>query len=552
MPNVYQGTEPDVYLINNIYDPDDPARNGAGQTVPAVGSVIIDNISVPGKYVIKLVDAIDGVTLKATLVEQHVVADGVEGGDRIISYGNDTMMLYFDDRSSPARLIVDSKFVLVGSASAKYRLVKVNGTTRTTISLALDNDGDPIGSYVPIIDSGQPGIRKFSECYTTHTLEEGDFVELEIYDTQNVITTTVRLITKRATVANDLIASSNPIVGFSAEANQIAGGDWVIYVNQNPEDLTIFPELTYADGTKERIAVDGNQTLIFGMDEIDTTVPETQYHVIIKHFLPDGVPATIAEGESVKFVSYERFIRIIARGVFTFSKIMPIPVWNPATDSWKLNFVGYYQSRDKFEYLAPSAVQYVGDSFDGDNYSETQTLIINSQTIDGNGDVVSYQQTFAIRLNAPGDEAHATHWTISSSEASEFVYGAQTSEHTRPKLNYDAGRGSYFIPTELFANSGEVIDNFFYQIEPPFLPPGETESPDPTHFIVRDGLNGRVLTSSPVPLASYGQEFSLLSNTGNPAQYNDSTVIVEFLLESGGSYLILFGVPVEVAPSLPC
>jgi hypothetical protein len=90
------------------------------------------------------------------------------------------------------------------------------------------------------------------------------------------------------------------------------------------------------------------------------------------------------------------------------------------------------------------------------------------------------------------------------------------------------------------------LDNFYYRTTPPYIAPAETTAPDPTHFVIRDGVNGRVLTAAPVEIATYDQEFTLLSNNNDPAQFNNSTVIVEFLLDEGNTYAILFGVPVEV------
>jgi hypothetical protein len=541
--NVYQGSQPDVYSIGQIYDPAIHTGSLEGLTVPALTSLVVDNISIPGKYILYTVDSVDPLTLASTLVTLHSVLTGVDENDHILNYGNDTMMLFFDDRSTPTRLIVDSKFVLIGSASSEYRLVKVVGTDRVVISVVIDGTGDIIGTNVPIIDTAVPGVRKLSDCHTTHPIVNGEFIELEVYDSTGVLTTRLRLIAKQATVATDFSSSSNPIVGFGAEANQQIGQTWVIYVNQNPEDLTIFPEITYENGTKELIAVDNISTFIYGMEAVDSSIAGAEYHVMIKHFLADDIPSTITQGEGVRFLLYERFIRIVERGIFQYSKIMPIPLWNPTANEWELSYIGYFESRDSFEYLSNNAITYTGPAFDGTAYGTEQPLTINASVDDGEGNISTYQQDFVIWLNGNGGVAP---WTIADDNVTPFIYGEESVIHNRPKLNYDVTRQTYFVPIASFPDNVSFLDNFYHRAEPPFVQPAETQEPTPSHFIVRDGVNGRVLTAAPVDIATYGGEFSLISNIGDNAQYNDATVIVEFLLEDGGNYGILFGVPVEV------
>lgn len=543
---LFSGTEPDVYSLSKIFDPDihDPnAESSRGLVVPAVDSLVVDRTSSPGKLVLWIVKSVDPVTFKSTLELQHDVHEVDAGPDRLVSYGNDTLMLHFDDRSDPTRLIVDGKVVLVGNYSAEYRLVKIVGDEEVIISFEIDNDGNIVSDRIPIVDTAVSGIRRFADAHTSYNIEDGDFIRLEIYDTTGVLTTEVRLIAKRSATLNDYLSSSNPLVAFDATANQLNGSEWVLYKGQNPEDLTVWPEATYADGTKELVPINSVNCFIYGVDEIDTDTPGVYYNVIIKYFLADDVPSAIAQGENNRFVITEEKIKIVNRQLFSYSKIQPVPKYNSVASRWDLVFFAYDEDRDGFRILEPTAVEYVGATFDGTAIGQQQNLVIRSIVDDGNGYEIAHVEEFTIQVNDP---TSATPFLIAPDENSELIYGENTGTHHRPLVNYDASRGTYFIPTSDFADTTEYLDNFYYRSNPPRNPLTEQEPPVPTHFVMRDSTNGRILVSEPIAIGTYDQEFVLLSNTGNANQYNNKTIMVEFLQEISGTFTILVGVPVEV------
>ena len=542
---LFRGTVQDVYLIEKIYDPDvhTTDEEAAGKVVPAIGSLVVDNQSIPNKYVIWVVDAVDPNTLKTTYAAGQFVTDVQDEFGRLISYGNDTLMLYYDDRGEPTRLIVDSKFVLIGGNAAEYRIKTVINGENVIISSLLDNEGEIVSDRIPIVETGVDGIRRLQDCHTTFEMHPSEFYILEIFDSTGAMTTQARMISKRSTILNDLVASNNPIVEFTADANQIDGANWVLYVGQNTDDLAIWPKITYANGWSEIVPINNMDTYLYGMDDVNTDVADVQFPLIIKHFLADDIPSTIALGEGVRYLLFETVLRIIARQYTNYSKISVIPWYDTGASTWKLTFLGYYNSRDRFEVLAPSAVRFVGTEFDGDAEGAQQELTINADIVNEFGDIETWTQSFAIKV---ADVNAETPFLIAPDSSSPFVYGAQTVDHNRPKLNYDPIRETYFIPTSLFADEAELIDNFYTRAAPPYLPETEMEAPTPTHFTVRDRTNGRVLVSVPVPISVYDQEMAFIVTGTDASEYNNSTVIVEFLKDMSGHFDVLYGVPVEV------
>jgi hypothetical protein len=545
---LFRGSEADVYLQSDIYDPDVhglPQDAPEGLVVPAIGSIVI--VGDTGNRTLWVVDSVEDIELEGETVKKtHLVpANIIENGittTRLVSYGNDTLMLYYDDRAEYTRCIPDSKFVCIGGNAAEYRLVKDVGGEITVISLKLDNDGNVEGDRIPIVDSAIPGIRVLTSCHTASDLDDGDLITIQIFDSTGVMTTTAIMTCKRSTILNDLLASTNPIVEFGASANQIDGANFVVYLGQNPEDLTIWPEIVYADGQRELVTVDGVRTFIYGLEDVNSNSVGLQFPILVKHFLAEDVPTTIALGEGVRYLQVEKNILVVPRVYASFSKIGIAPIFNPGTGEWSLVFLAYKRSRDTFAIINPNTITWVGPSFDGTAIGVQQNVTIQIPYINQAGNTVYFNQSFTIKVNGI---AAAEPFLVADDENTDFVYGEESSQHKRPTVQYDATRETYFIPTSRHSTMQKFLDDFYFRASPPFLEETEVVAPTPTHFIFRNPTNGQVLTPLPVAVSQYDQEMSL-ATTGGPNQYFNQQLIVEFLYYNGISYDILFGM--SVAP----
>lgn len=540
---LFRGSEPDVYLKTDIYDPDIhglPAVAPEGLTVPAIGSLVIDGDV--GNRVLWVVDRIEDISFEGETVPKVylIPADVIDDGDsstRLVSYGNDTLMLYYDDRSTPTRCVPDSKFVCIGGSAAEYRLVKTINNEEVVISLLLDNVGSIIGDRIPIVDSSIEGIRTLEDCYTANDLDDGDIVTIQIFDSAGVMTTTAKMTCKRSTILNDLVSSSNPIVGFDANANQIDGANFIVYLGQNPEDLTLWPEIAYSDGQREIITIDGINTFVYGLDEVNSDVIGLQFPILIKHFLASDIAATIALGEGARYIQVEKNVLIVPRVYSEFTKIGVAPVYSSGTGEWSLQFIGYYASRDNFKLINPGDVTYVTGTFDGSVIGSFQEFTIGVPYVNESGNTVQFTQDMAVKVEGI---AHPEPFLVAEDLVTTFVYGEESLVHKRPTIQYDGVRETYFIPTSRHADLAEFLDDFYDRSAPPFLAGTEIEAPTPTHFILRSVTNGMVLTPTPIDVTLYDQEMTLVTS-GGPDQYLNQHVIVEFLSYNGTSYDVLFG-----------
>lgn len=633
---------PDVYLIGQIYDPDVDGTDVAssGKIIPSVGSLVVDNGLGGTSYVLWVVHSVHPVTFKSTLVPARIVDD--LGIDKVLSYGNDIYMIYYDKRVAPTRLVIDTKLVILGTNTSEYKLIKTfpDGTTQP-ISISVDADGssineftvsnigteeDPqvqrvfqcikpfatetcialvwvnenklqetdyttvidennpgrvlvtlnpsvvygVGSTVvirlysvsdraPVIETAVQGVRRCSNCYTTFDMHDGELVYLELYDSAGVMTSRIKLIARHATVLNDFESSSNPITAFVAKANQEKdNGDFVLYTDQTVERLAIYPELIFADGSKQMLTVDGLTTFVYGLNEVQTTIAGMEYPILVKKFLAMGVPSLLGEmtPNGTRFLVLEKKLVIEPRGRAGISKISIIPIWNPTTLRWDVRYFAYYIERNAFLDVTNQVTYTNPDvTFNGQLLDTRQNIIIRVPETMPEGDVQDYEQVISLILRSntatvPYEFSDVQPPAVPPFIPSETVYGIQDQWHNRPIINYDSTLEQYFIPTSLFPTdetdrAKNFLEPFYIHAEPPFIPAIETQAPTPTHFILRDSLTGRSLSMHAISVEDYDSPFALIT-LSSPNEYVSKTVIVEFLLQQGSTYSILYGVPVKV------
>lgn len=529
-----------IYSKSDIYDPDIDGTNvqASGKIVPAILSIVIDNT------IIYIVESVDPVTYKSTLVPTRIVTE--EGGDvdQLISYGNDQYMLYYDDRVSPTKLIIDSKVILFGSNSVEYLLTKESDNVITSIGLYIDSTGEIHGDRIPMT-SVATGMLKPANCHTLSSLSEGDTVKLSIFDGAGVLTTIITLTAKNAPILNDLSSSANPITGFNVTCSQELDGDWVLYLGQNPEHLAIFPELVYSDGTKYQIPINNQNCFLYGMEDVESNYPGLEYTVLLKYFMPAYVESTLADEN--RSISLEKNIVVMARSKDEISKISAIPIWNTSTSKWDMKYFAYYQSRNTFEDVTNSIEYTPGMAYDPTIINDQQLfqikLIYIPEAIGTTAQ--TYIQDIVVTLRIPSDSEP---WIIAPSIDAAFVYGSNDALHIRPVIHYDSSLTQYFVPTSKFVNSNKLIENFYTNSTPPYLVSSEVVAPTPDYFTIREVSSGRVLLSSPIAIAEYEQAFNML-HLNTPNQFVNTTVIVEFLIKNGNLYTLLYGVPVEVRTS---
>jgi len=125
------------------------------------------------------------------------------------------------------------------------------------------------------------------------------------------------------------------------------------------------------------------------------------------------------------------------------------------------------------------------------------------------------------------------------------IYGVDSPILPRPVLNFDEVTNKYFIPTSKFSTEDMMLEAFYYKTRPLYNSGWLSSPPKPSHFTIRNAVNGTILLSAPVPVDGYQQKFAI-TDTVNPNQLLGTNCIVEFLLYERNQYTVLYGAPVDV------
>ena len=518
-----------VYPMEKIYDPD-KHEDPEGYYIPAVDSLVVKSVAgnVKQLYVVLTVDPL---TKKSTFgpIDIPITPDDET---RILGYGNKICMLYYDNRTEKTLLVIDEKISIYGGNSSEYQLVRITKDgTRVPISLYIDSHGVVKGSLVPIVDSGVPHIKKCLNCHTLYPMIPGEMIILEIYSGAGILLTEINLTSRKALILTDFEKEANPVIGFVATANQNDGSDWVLYQFQNKAALTIWPKLVYHDGTEQLVPIDSQSCFIYGMEEIDTSITDIEYKVMLKYFLSDKMISTIAGSDIDGFLLFEKNLKIVSRVTNTCSKISFIPVWNNTESKWELNYVAYFADKSGYEIIQPSQITYDGVQFNGKLLDAWQTLKIKTPFAVKEGYVEEYGQSFAIFLSS---ESSTEPYLIGQSKSDPLIYGRDNDGFRRPVIYFD--NDLYFISSNLFENEKSFLNNFYYQAAPPIDEEIGKEPPTPTHFTIRNMSDGHVLISDVVKVEKYNTSMTWLT-TVSPDEYVGKTVLVEFLKEVGTDVL---------------
>ena len=556
-----------IYDYTNVYDPDidgaDPSASG--KIIPAVLSIVIDNRT--SEWKIYLVKSVDSRTFKCTYTDFPYKT--IDRRSMILNYGNDVFMLYYDNRTSPTRLTVDAKMILFGSNIASYRLVK----NSNVISYVLRQSGtssEYAVSQVPVVevtDKYVDGVRRCNTCYTTATLVDGDIVTLELFDSTGVMIAEVELIARKSTILNSASAALNPITGFSASANQMVGEDWYLYKGQAKNNLSIFPEVHFADGTSFVVPVDNNACYLYGMEDVDTNMVGNKYPILVKYYINSRYtvdPSLNVVAGTKRVLSSEHNIVILEKPVGSISKISVVPVWNANTNNYSLKMLAYNEERDGVSDVTSKIMNdssgaggvktsvLTAGSFSPTTFGSLQEFTVRFNIPADNGYSVNYTQSFAIILKNPAElpstGSGRDRFQIVNPDNHDIVYGIDNVTYNRPVIYWDStadnSSGRHYISTEEFPTESAFLETFYRLACPPAnTTAGESQAVTPTHFRYRD-VSGNLLTST-YRINEYHRGIIINSLAGTPV--TGGTIVMEFIYRvAGADVAIIYGVPVTV------
>ena len=538
---IYNNRKPDSYAYADIFDPDNPQ---SGKYFPSLYSIVIKE---DGS--VWYVATRNETTYKVTLKPINVVkTDSSDTEVSLVSYGNDKYCLYQDTRVSPYKLVADAKILFYGNNLKEYQLVRFNAEGHEEIiSMYLDNTDTFVSSRIPMAPIGaEYQAYKFpTNCHTTANLQEGEPVLMRVYNNLGNLAAELTIYVRNGVWLNDLQSHTNPIVSLDAECLQMVGDDFYVKERQDPKHLDIRPFLTYADGSKLYLNVDNTQCFIYGLEYFIPSYPGYSQTIVIKYFLNYRESAINNENSAnTRFLTCSKRIVVLKDRDDYSAKISVVPIYRGDIGLWVLRYFLYTDDRDTVHEISDHVTQDDLWVFDGSQakWGTEQRVVINYdlQEVLNTTEPLTGSQVVYITVNNP---ANFERYTIRDNNNTSIIYGSDGSISRRPIIRYDTMRNQYFIPTSVFQNQDAFLESFYRKARPFFDTRTETEAPVPTHFVVRDTTTGQQVIAHPIAVEEYGTAWSTISTVPN---LNGATVLVEFLQLIDNTYIILYGVPVDV------
>lgn len=540
---LFKDRRPNSCYLDQIYDPDvdGPAYIDMPKLIPAEGAAVFDR---DNEGIIYYVKSVNAQTLKTTVAPARLLPVAESDEAKILSYGNDLFTLYYDHREDPTKLLVDGKLRLFGASLAEYRLSRLTEDgNKEYISAYINSDGVPTGERIPlaVIAPGSP-IKYCTNCHTFHNITDGDQILLEVFSSEGILMASVVLFVKQATILNDLLSTNTVITGMTATANQMDGVDFYLHQRQEVSELVISPIVQLSDGSEVRIPIDNRSCFVYGLNDFIPSFPGQKQKILIKKFLGRSQISPIQETDGFsRFISIERFVTVLANESLDGIKVSIIPMWNPGSNKYDLKYIAYSDRRDKVYDVTPYVTPL--NSYNTGLFNTQQEILfsVDLTPVFGTSATVEYRQsTFANFKHYNEFERYIFKDTVDDN----YAYGVEYMNRRRPVLHYDADLQKFFIPTSRFPTKESFVENFYTMARAPYDPKTEMGPITPTHFTIRDKDTLNTILAAPIPVDEFSQAWSITLN--DPQNFVGSNVIVEFLQEVSDTFLIIYGVPVDV------
>lgn len=528
-------------------------------------------------------------------------------------------------------ITVDSRISIYGSAAAKYSIFRASSIDAADAGTEVISQfyQDPTSQdfyekftipmetiRVPESDGQGDYItcnaKRPITCYSATTPEDGDHFLLVAYDERNRAVAQVMLTGHRMTGLEVLNAARHTIVKFDVTANQYDPLDGTIYLvqNQDPAEIDFYPTITYDNDETIILPIDNVSTFAY-LDDYTNAIAGSTFQIVFKHYLSPTEATSVNSdyhiGETGRFISVTKTLKVVASAASGVGKIMPILAFKDNADGYKLLPLVYFSNMSvpKLSRYASSITGFDGRNLNGEEQSTTLKYFNTELQQE-----VSQQYQIALAKNSTGERDGIWYYLRDTNDPNRTYYG----KSPRPRLirvHYIATRDTTRQPGKTYytydetndayiAYSGGTLEpgviyyedvsnlfyykvytsadsaynneaewflkNYYYNANPP-KPYGGTSVIRPTHFLIRkivisaweeDADDTEVIpvaTVSPISIDTFfgldldARYLSLPYALEPIRDGRPSSAIVEFLYAEGSgtsSLKYICGVPVDI------
>lgn len=423
-------------------------------------------------------------------------------------YQSESYRVYLDTSVIPHVLAVDSRLRVYGTTVSQIKVfwgTDISDESKV-ISAMYDQGGTLLGENIPLElvqmpnnpQSGVPSAINYAVKtpmvgYTSQKLPDNEVVTVVMYDDVGNVTSLAKLLIMNTAFIRTTDASKKFITSIHLESPFISEGDDSLLkfaINMPVEALNARGVVTYSDGSKKIMPVDGTKFNLYGLQNFIATIVGQKIELALSYRLSSEEYVYGASASLQKHLSVPYWATTTRQDGAYSVKLFCFPQWVDAVLGYKLRWFLFNLNRSEFREVTSLVTFGVNSNpFDPTSYGPIQRVNvgINMNDLDSSYSNWRHSQTIGIALLAPGNEI-SNGWNIEYTPGQAELYGkglraiSTFVNVNNWKLKIDCG-------LEL---QSTWLQKVYYNAEPLVNTQSENVAPEPNHFVLM--INGQEYT----------------------------------------------------------
>lgn len=482
------------WLISEIY-----TGSGTGRYVPNVNDSVMDWT----QGLLRVV-SVDYTTGLSVLEPWNTPVNPGEGNDDDILLGagpgtiTESYRVLLNTNVVPYVLSLDSILHMYGTQTSYCKVFKGTniGQNGEVISAFYDQSGNLLGENIPLELSQHPdpvnrAIKNAMVGYTSHALPDGEIVTAVFYTDAGQAVSIRKMVIVNTGFVRTTDASKKYISAISLETPFLSASNPKLIqypINMPVANLNLIGVVTYSDGSKIRLPVDGTKFEILGLTNYIATIQGQEVPTpLVYHLGPNEYSYILGQTVNGNIVEPYRATTLASDGAYNV-KLFAYPVWIDALNGYRLEYYLYNLDRED-RYDVTNLIEMANGSaaFDPIQFGTIQHIAVSLLLSRVNPAFASYRhvQSFDITLRANGNDATQDNWTVAFSPGQVPPYGAGV-QAVAQFINVNNWR--------LDLSCGETtledwLEKVYYATQPLVDTEAEIAPPVPNFFVVQTGTH---------------------------------------------------------------
>ena len=525
--------------------------------VPKVGDLVYDVGS--NTYLVYRVAYVNPLNLLSTLVEVKIgnVVSTFTNQDLLVGIsavtGSDLYRAYLDTSVLPYVMAVDARLRVPGTMVKRAKVFKGVDTVNNPvcISRVYDVTGNLISDTIDLVSYDvQTAFSTIPVFNTNESLPDGEVITIVLYDDLG------NVISKRQLMVENTGFTPRPenavkyVTSIAIESPflSLTNDKQIDYpINAPITSLSLYGVVTYSDGTKIKLPVDGTKFRVFGLEQYISTIVGHKHDLVLAYTLSENEKAyNIVSSDSSVITKAYSIVTVKPNHAYSV-KVFTYPRFVSEEFGYKLHFYMLNLDRDlMIDITDKVTINENSGVYDPKGYGHLQRRVIsvNLKNVSENFRHYIHTQVVDIVLREAPNLDRDSFTVAHESGGATYINGITTSDSPDVIVGeYDLSRstGSGIQAVIQVPSNDKVkldckdtnidawLNRVYYTTYPLLDRYLETKAPVPSHFVI---VYGNI--EKEFPITAWNEVLDL----DTPLTYRDS-LLVKFIRRTPSNDLLL-------------